>query len=139
MRRFRNQLETFDPRGQRTRGPPLPDPVYEVTESDRELHLRSYPAEVRPKETDLAWAVLFPPFTQALTAPDGSIWLEKTKQAADTIRRIQVLDPSGTLRRVLLLRGQGRLIAAGSGEVLVAERFASGMRLLRIQATEIPR
>ena len=135
MRRFRNQLESVDPRGggRRTRGPPLPDPVYEVTEADRELHLRSYPPDLRPKETDMAWAVLFPPFAAAFAGPDGSIWLEKTKPAADTIRRIQVLDRAGTLRRVLLLRGQGRLVAVGPEQLLIAVRFPEGIRLMGIR------
>lgn len=132
-RRFRNRLETMDARGRATRGPALPDPVYEVTAADRQLYLQSYPPDMRPKETDLAWAIIFPPFLAALTAPDGSVWLEKTKPAADTTRRIQVLDRGGVLRRVFLLQGQGRLIAVGADKLLIAERFSEGMRLMEIR------
>jgi len=132
-RRFRNQITWVDSRGQRTNGPLLADPVYEVTPADRELYLRSYPPDLRPKETDLAWAIIFPPFTGAFTTPDSLIWLEKSKPAADTLRRIQVLDRSGQLQRVLVLRGQGRLIAVGPGKLLVAERATEGMRLMEVR------
>lgn len=132
-RRFRNRLETITARGEAVRGPALPDPVYEVTVADRQLYLQSYPPDLRPKETDLAWAIIFPPFLAAFTAPDGSVWLEKTKQAADTTRRIQVLDRGGVLRRVFLLQGQGRLIAVGADKLLIAERFSEGMRLMEIR------
>lgn len=133
MRRHRNQLVTIDARGQATRGPQLPDPVFEVTPADRESYLRSYPPEVRPKETDVAWALLFPPFTGAFAAPDGAIWLEKSKPLLDSLRRIHVLDRSGTLKRVLVLHGQARLIAVGAENLLMAEPFERGMRLMEVR------
>lgn len=142
-RRFRNQLVSVDSRGNRHTGPELPDPVYEVTQADREYHLQAYPVEVRPKETDLAWAVLWPPFLAAFAAPppDHAIWLEKSKQALDSLRRLQVLDQTGALERVLVLRGQARLLAIGPGKLLFAEQFAKGIRLLevRIPAPRQPR
>lgn len=131
-RRFRNQLVTVDSRGKVGRGPELPDPVFEVGPADRERFLRAYPAEVRPKETDLAWASLFAPFMAAFTTADG-VWLEKSKPAVDSLRRIQVLDRSGTLRRVLVLHGDARLIAVGSEKILVAEQFEKGVRLMEIR------
>lgn len=139
MRRFRNQLVTVNARGDIVKGPELPDPVYEVTQADREQHLQSYPVDVRPQEVDLAWALLFPPFAAAFTAPDGSIWLEKTKPALDSLRRIQVLDRSGHLQRVLVLRGQARLIAVGAEKLLVAERFEKEVRLMEIRIPAPPR
>jgi hypothetical protein len=139
MRRHRNQLFTVNARGEVHKGPELPDPVYEVTQADRDRHLQSYPVEVRPKETELAWALVFPPFVAAFTAPDGSVWLEKSKQALDSLRRIQVLDRGGNLRRVLVLRGQSRLIAVGAERLLVAEQFERGVRLLVVRVpAELP-
>jgi len=131
-RRAHNQVVTVDSRGKLSKGPALPDPVYEVGPADRELFLRAYPAEVRPKETDLTWASLFPPFAAAFTAP-GGIWLEKSKPALDSLRRIHVLDRSGNLRRVLLLHGQARLLAVGTEKILVAEPFEHGVRLMEIR------
>ena len=138
MRRHRNQLVTIDARGQMHKGPELPDPVYEVTQADRDRHLQAYPAEVRPKETDLAWALIFPPFMAAFTAPDGAVWLEKSKQALDSLRRIQVLDRGGNLQRVLVLHGQARLIAVGAEQLLLAEQFEKGVRLLEVRVPARP-
>jgi len=132
-RRHRNQLITIDSRGTLAKGPELPDPVYEVTQADRDRHLQAYPVDVRPKETDLAWALFFPPFDAAFTAPDGTVWLEKTKPALDSLRRIQVLDRGGNLQRVLVLRGQARLIAVGVEKLLLAEQFEKGVRLLEVR------
>ncbi len=131
-RRFRNQIVTVNTRGKVSKGPELPDPVYEVGPADRERFLQAYPAEVRPKETDLAWASLFPPFTAAFTAP-GGVWLEKSKPALDSLRRIQVLDRTGNLQRVLVLHGQARLIAVGTEKILVAEQFEKGVRLMEVR------
>lgn len=133
MRRHRNQLVTIDARGKVHKGPELPDPVYEVTQADRDRHLQAYPVEVRPKETDLAWALIFPPFTAAFTAPDGTVWLEKSKPVLDSLRRIQVLDRGGNLRRVLVLRGPARLIAVGAEKLLLTEQFEKGVRLMEVR------
>jgi hypothetical protein len=132
-RRFRNQLEIVNPQGKVARGPELPDPVYEITGPDRMEYLQGYPAEVRPKEMDIPWAIIHPPFYAAFTAPDGTVWLEKSKPAADSLRRIHVLDRSGGLRRVLVLKGQGRLLAVGAEYLLLAERAPDGLRLLRVR------
>jgi hypothetical protein len=137
-RRFRNQLTTVDPRGTVTRGPLLPDPVYEVTPTDRERFLLGYPIDVRPNETDLAWALVFPPFFAAYTAPDGTVWLEKSKPALDSLRRLHVLDRGGNLQRVLLLHGDARLLAVGAGKLLVGEQFAGGVRLMEVRIPAEP-
>lgn len=132
-RRFGNQLVTLDARGKQIRGAPLPDPVYEVTPADRARYLEAYPVEVRPKETDLTWASIFPPFLAAFSAPGGGVWLEKSKPVLDSLRRIQVLDREGNLRRVLQLRGQARLLAVGADYLLLAEQFDQGVRLMQVR------
>ncbi|HEV8151140.1 MAG TPA: hypothetical protein VGP61_13235 [Gemmatimonadales bacterium] len=132
-RRFRNQIVSVDVRGKLSKGPELPDPVYEVTEADRQRYLQGYPAEARPKETDLVWASILPPFTAAFAAPNGTVWLEKSKPALDSVRRIQVVDRSGKLQRVLLLHGQARLLAVGADKLLLAEQFAKGVRLMEVR------
>ncbi len=132
-RRFRNQLVTVDPQGRVTRGPELPDPVFEITTADRREYLYSYPEDVRPREGDVAWAIIHPPFIAAFGAPDGSVWLEKSKPAEDSLRRIHVLGRSGALQRVLVLKGQGRLLAVGAENLLLAERAPEGIRLVRVR------
>lgn len=144
-RLLRNQLETRDALGQATRGPELPDPVYEVTQADRNRYLQGFPADIRPKETDLPWALIHPPFVAAYMQPGNGIWLEKSKPALDSVRRIQVLDQKGGLTRILRLAGSARVIAVGTDRILVAEQFEKGVRLMQVripapavELTEIP-
>lgn len=136
-RLLHNQIDIRDPAGKVTHGPELPDPVYEVTQADRNRFLQSFPADVRPKETDVPWALIHPPFVAAFMAPDG-IWLEKSKPALDSVRRIQVLDRHGDLKRLLRLRGEGRLIAVGADRMLIAEQFEHGVRLMQVRIPAPP-
>lgn len=132
-RLLRNQIVIRDASGKVSRGPELPDPVYEVTQADRERYLQAFPAEVRPKETDLSWALIHPPFVAAFMQPGGGLWLEKSKPTLDSVRRIQVLDRTGDLIRVFRLTGPPRLIAVGTDRILVAEQFEGGVRLMQVR------
>jgi hypothetical protein len=136
-RLLHNQIDVRDPSGKVVHGPELPDPVYEVTQADRNRFLQGFPAEVRPKETDLPWALIHTPFVAAFMASDG-IWLEKSKPALDSVRRIQVLDRQGNLKRVLRLKGEARLIAVGAENILVAQQFERGVRLMQIRIPAPP-
>jgi hypothetical protein len=136
-RLLHNQIDVRDPSGKVAHGPELPDPVYEVTQADRDRFLQGFPADVRPKETDLPWALIHAPFVAAFMAPDG-IWLEKSKPALDSVRRIQVLDRQGNLKRVLRLRGEARLVAVAADKILVAEQFERGVRLMQIRIPAAP-
>lgn len=136
-RLLHNQIDVRDPSGKVTHGPELPDPVYEVTQADRDRFLQSFPADVRPKETDLPWALIHTPFVAGFMSPDG-IWLEKSKPALDSVRRIQVLDRQGNLKRLLRLKGEARLLAVGTDKILVAEQFERGVRLMQIRIPAPP-
>lgn len=137
-RLLRNQIVSSDAQGRVTKGPELPDPVFEVTQADRDRYLQGFPSDVRPKETDLPWAIIHPPFTGAYGGPDRSIWLEKSKPVRDSARRIQVLNRAGDLTRFMRLVGQARLIAVGPEALLVAEQFAKGVRLMQIRIPALP-
>ena len=128
-----NQLVAVDPQGHRSAGPRLPDPVFEVTQADRDRYLQGFPADVRPNESDIAWALVFPPFAAAFAAPGPSIWLEKSKPVRDSVRKIHVVDRAGNLTRVLLLHGQARLLGVGDETLLVAEQFERGVRLMQVR------
>jgi hypothetical protein len=132
-RLLRNQIVTRSPSARTTKGPELPDPVYEVTQADRDRYLQGFPADVRPKETDFPWAIIHPPFLSAFMASGETLWLEKSRQVRDSVRRIQVLSRTGELKRVLRLSGEARLIAVGGESLLVAEQFAGGIRLMQIR------
>ena len=86
-----------------------------------------------PKEMEIAWAIVHPPFYAAFAAPDGSIWLEKSKPAADSIRRIHVLDRAGSLQRVMVIKGQGRLLSVGPEYLLIGERLPEGVGLMQVR------
>jgi hypothetical protein len=136
-RLLHNQIDVREPSGKVVHGPELPDPVYEVTQADRNRFLLSFPPDVRPKETDLPWALIHTPFVAAFMGPDG-IWLEKSKPALDSVRRIQVLDRQGKLKRVLRLKGDARVIAVGAENILVAQQFERGIRLMQIRIPAPP-
>jgi hypothetical protein len=138
-RTFRNRVVLYSPRGDRTQGPELPDPVYEVTQADRTWFLSHYPPDLRPNETDLPWALVHPPFVAGFQGPGETIWLEKSKPIADSLRRIHVLDRTGNLQRILQVIGQGRLIAVGSGSALIVESASSeGVRLMQVRIPPTP-
>jgi hypothetical protein len=132
-RLLRNNLWTIESGGRMTKGPELPDPVFEVTQVDRERYLQGFPSEVRPKETDLPFALVFPPFVAAFQAPGETVWLEKSKPALDTVRYLHVLDRRGDLLRLLRLHSQGRVLAVGDSTFLLAEQYEKGIRLMSVR------
>jgi hypothetical protein len=132
-RLLRNQLESIEPGGRVTRGPELPDPVFEVTQADRLRYLQGFPSDVRPNEGDLPWALVFPPFVAAFRPPGETIWLEKSKPVLDTARSIQVVSRHGELLRILRLLGDARLLGVGSDAALFAEQFEKGVRLMLVR------
>lgn len=128
-----NQIESVAPGGRAAKGPRLPDPVFEVTQADRLRYLQQFPSDVRPKETDLPWALIHPPFVAAFGAPDETIWLEKSKPVLDTVRSIQVLDRRGDLLRILRMPGEARLLGVGADAALFGEQFEKGVRLMLVR------
>ncbi len=138
VRLLRNQIESRAPGGRVTKGPELPDPVFEVTQADRLRYLQGFPSDVRPKETDLPWALVFPPFVAGFGAPGEMIWLEKSKPVLDTARSIQVVDRRGDLLRILRFLGDARLLGVGSDAALFAEQFEKGVRLMLVRIPAPP-
>jgi len=138
-RLLRNQIESIDPGARVTKGPELPDPVFEVTQADRLRYLQGFPQDIRPNEGDLPWALILPPFVAAFGAPDEKIWLEKSKPVLDTTRSIQVVDRRGDLLRILRMPGNARLLGVGSDAALFAEQFEKGVRLMLVRIPGAPR
>jgi hypothetical protein len=127
-----NRVNTIVERKE-TRGEALPDPVLEVKRSDRDAFIQSFPEEVRSTVDNLLFAPFKPPFERGFAAPDGLVWLRKTRAAGDSIRRYHVVDTSGMLARVLTTVGNGVLIAASRETVLLAEQFREGVRLMELR------
>jgi hypothetical protein len=128
---YANRVDWRAPDGEWTKGEALPDRVLEVTRYDRELFLRKFPPELRGTAEQLPFAPVKPPFEAGLTAPDGAIWLEKSRAPSDSARRYHVVNRQGRLLREVRVPGQGRIVAVGDSAVLVAERLTVGTRFVR--------
>jgi hypothetical protein len=133
---YANRVDWRAPDGKWTEGEPLPDRVLEVTRYDRELFLRKFPPELRGTAEQLPFAAVKSPFEAGFTAPDGLVWLEKSRAPADSARRYHVVNRQGTLLREVRLPGQGRIVAVGDDAVLVAERLTLGTRFVRFTPPE---
>jgi hypothetical protein len=129
---YANRVDWRGIDGRWSRGEALPDRVLEVTRYDRELFLRKFPPELRRTAQDLPFAAIKPPFEAAIAAPNGNVWLEKSRAPADSSRRYHVVDRKGRLLSEVRLPGQGHILAAGAASLLVAEPTHSGMRLIRV-------
>jgi hypothetical protein len=129
---YDNRVDWRSADGRWSRGEALPDRVLEVTRYDRELFLRKFPPELRRTAQDLPFAAIKPPFEAAISAPNGNVWLEKSRAPADSSRRYHVVDRKGRLLREVRLPGQGHILALGAASVLVAEPTHSGIRLIRV-------
>jgi hypothetical protein len=127
----RNRVTWIGPDGSRQTGPGLPDPVYEVTEYDRESFLAQFPPDLRSSAATLPFALVKPPFERVFTGPDGLIWQEKTKAGLDSLRRVHVVDREGRLARILAIPTRGSIIAVGDSTLLIAEQWREGVRLLQ--------
>lgn len=134
---FPNRVDVIGADGRVKRGPALPDRIFEVTTTDREHFILQFPEELQASARSLPFAPLKPPFTAAASAPDGSIWLEKSRPVEDSTRRYHVLRPDTELDYIAVLPSrQGRVIALGEQTALVAEQYAEGVRLMQVR---IPR
>lgn len=134
----RSRVEWTDPSGATRRGPSLPDPVYEVTEFDREAFYAQFPPDLRSTAEGLPFALVKPPFEGAFTGPDRLVWLEKSRAGADSVRRVHAVGADGNLVRRLVVPTRGRLIAVGDSALLIAEQWREGVRLLQVKVPREP-
>lgn len=130
-RLVRNRVTWIRMDGSQVTGRGLPDPVWEVTDYDRESFMAQFPPDLRSSASGLPFALVKPPFERAFTGPDQNVWLEKSKQGLDSLRRVHVVDSGGNLVRVLAVPTRGSIIAVGDSALLVAEQWREGVRLLR--------
>jgi hypothetical protein len=127
---FENRVDWRSPEGEWEEGDALPDRVLEVTQYDRELFYRKFPPELRATAERLPFAAVKPPFEAALTAPGGTVWLEKSRAPVDSTRRYHEVGRDGRLIREIRVPGPGRIVAVGPEHVLVAERVTDGTRFI---------
>ena len=127
---YENRVDWRSPDGTWVEGDPLPDRVLEVTQYDRELFYRKFPPELRATAEQLPFAAVKPPFEAGFTSPAGTVWLEKSRAPADSLRRYHEVDRAGRLIREIRVPGTGRIVAVGADEALVAERVTDGTRFI---------
>lgn len=114
-------------------GEDLPDAVLPVTDNDRTIFLGKFDAALRPTVQQIPFATIKPPFENALTAPDGLVWLVKNRAIGDTLRNYQLIGRDGRLVRQAAHPGFGRILALGDSLALVGEPFEGGVRLLEFR------
>jgi len=128
---YGNRVEWRSPTGEIVKGEALRDRVLEVTRTDREQFINRFPPELRRTAELLPFAPIKPPFVGGFTAPDGAVWLEKSRHPADTTQLYHVVNRDGKLRWALEVGGWGRIVAAGQGVALIAVPDTTGYRLTR--------
>ena len=127
---YQNRVDWIAPDGRVTRGAQLPDRILEVTRTDRELFVRSFPAELRTTVEQLPFAPVKPPFENAFAGPGQTVWLEKSQSVSDSARAYHVVGRDGKPIREIRVRGYwARLLAANTNAALVSDPDSSGFRL----------
>lgn len=128
-----NRIEWRDTTGHVARGRELPDRVLPITQNDRDLFLSRFEPGLRPTVEAIPFAAIKPPFDAALSAPEGQVWLIKSRAVGDSLRSYQVIDPRANLVREVTHPGHGRILTLGGGYALVGEPFGGGVRLIRFR------
>jgi hypothetical protein len=125
-----NQLFWYPPAGgSPAASRPLPDPIIQVTEMDRQIYIRRYPEDQRGALAQTRFAGVKPPFERAYADARGRVWLFKSAVALDSVRTIQVADSSGVLFTVSV-PSYGVALGISDSEILMGEEFPEGIRLL---------
>lgn len=127
-----NRVDWRGPTGPVVRGPQLPDRVLPVTDNDRNLFLNRFDPGLRPTVAQTPFTAIKPPFEDAIAAPDGALWLVKSRAIGDSLRFYQVVDRRGGLAAEVTHPGLGAIVALSPTHALVAEPFAQGVRLLSL-------
>lgn len=107
-------------------GPSLPDPILEVTIQDRQYFLQSFPEDQRGLAEGIPFAILKPAFDFAFAAPDGRIWLQRSRSLTDTTRGYRVLTLDGIARREYRIRNAQRIIGADPTHLIAIDPLVPG-------------
>lgn len=131
-----NQVFWYPPDGSRpTSTRPLPDPIIQVSEMDRQIYIRRYPEEQQAALATVRFAGVKPPFERAYSDALGRLWLFKSAPALDTLRSFQVVDSTGVLFTVTVPT-YGTALGVSDTHILVGEEFPEGIRLMRYPMPE---
>lgn len=133
-----NKVDWYPPGGTRAhRGRPMPDPILPVTGTDRLIYAQRFPEEQRGNLRNVQWALVKPAFERAFADREGRVWLFKSAVALDSIRTFQVADTTGWLFSVAV-PSYGTAVGVAADEIVMAEEFPGGIRLLRFSRPAEP-
>jgi len=84
-----------------------------------------------PEPTD--WPEVLPPFTanSAVIAPNGQIWIARTREATDNIPRYDIIDGSGKLVSRVALPAKTRVVGFGNGVVYTVRTDEDDLQYLQ--------
>lgn len=146
------RVEWVAPAGTVTRGPVQPYTPIRITNADREaaaeararaggLRVMAGPggtqvtmgAGAMPEASDVAWPETKPPFTAgaARVAPNGHLWVLRTRAASDQVPRYDVFDGAGRLVHRVALPRETRLLGFGESTVYVVRRDADDLEYVQ--------
>lgn len=146
-----DQVEWWLPDGKVVKGTPVPYTPIKITEADKKawwagtvrggVNVRSEngrttvsPASgsVPPMDPNIVWPATKPPFpgNSAKGAPNGELWLLRSRPADDKIPTYDIFDASGNLVRQVRLPADTRLVGFGKGVVYLARKDADDLEYL---------
>jgi hypothetical protein len=142
---------TWIANARRSAGPPVAYTPLAVTAADREAFLeelrgvptgpsgRAYPrpagapAPLHKVGGEPLFPETRPPFEgrdAVWMAPDGTVWVSRSRSATDTLPRFDVFDRSGTRVQEVVVSGARRLVGFGVGTVYLARRDSDDLEHL---------
>jgi hypothetical protein len=148
------QLVVTDSLGRSTTGPAVPYTPIRIPEAERQERQKQRDAQVNqvrsmaaaaasgqgasasrsaPSLPDLVFAETKPPFLSqaASVAPDGQIWVLRTRAYGDSIPVYDVFDPAGRLQRRVSLAAGSRLLGFGRGTVYISRKDEDDLEYLQ--------
>lgn len=131
------RVERFAPDGRLTAGPHLPFTRTAVTLREKEAVMRraaeASGREPNPVESVGDWPEEFPPFLGGalLPAPDGRLWILRTRSAAAPETRYDVVDPAGRLIARYVLPTTESVVGFGRGTIYSVLTDEDGLQHLR--------
>ncbi len=125
-RHYHNRVDWRDTTGKWHRGQPLEDRILEVTPTDRERFIASFPPELRHTANMLQFAPVKPPFVRAFSGADGHVWLEKSRYVADTMQMYHEVGRDGKLVNTVEVHGWSRILAVSPDQVLISTPDSTG-------------
>jgi hypothetical protein len=130
-------VEWRSPDGRVVRGSPLPYGRVKVDDAEKRAYMAAIAAAnsktPEPPDSRNDWPATIPPFPEdaLLAAPNGSLFIARSKTAAAPTLRYDVIDRRGVLTGQLTLPANERLVAFGAKSAYVVVTDDDGIQRVR--------